>query len=185
VVPAALLYAGKDGFSTDVKDYDAAREVLMRARPNITRISSPGPVNDYANGALCVSLGYSGDFLIANQRAADGKTGHKFTVLIPPRGATLFFDSMAIPKDAKNVDAAHKWIDYILRPQVHAALTNQVFYGNPNAASRPFVKPAIANDPVVFPSAADLQKMTMPRTLPRDVQRVQTRVFTNFKANAK
>jgi putrescine transport system substrate-binding protein len=72
-----------------------------------------------------------------------------------------------------------------MRPQVHAALTNQVFYGNPNAASKPFVKPEIANNPVVFPPAAELKKMTMPETLPRDVQRVQTRVFTSFKANTK
>jgi putrescine transport system substrate-binding protein len=185
VVPVAMLYAGKDGFSSNAKDYDAAREVLMKARPNVTRIASPGPINDYANGAICVSLGYSGDFLIANQRAADSKTGQRITVLIPPRGATLFFDSMAIPKDAKNVENAHKFIDYIMRPQVHASLTNQVFYGNPNAASKPFVKPEIASNPVVFPPAAELKKMTMPQTLPREVQRVQTRVFTNFKANAK
>ena len=185
VVPVAMLYAGKPGYSTNVKDYDAAREVLMRARPHVTRIASPGPINDYANGAICVSLGYSGDFLIANQRAVEGKTGQKIDVLIPPRGATLFFDSMAIPKDARNVENAHRFIDYIMRPQVHAALTNQVFYGNPNAASKPFVKPEIANNPVVFPPAAELKKMTMPQTLPRDVQRVQTRVFTSFKANTK
>jgi putrescine transport system substrate-binding protein len=185
VVPVALLYAGKDGFSSNVKDYDAARDVLMKARPYVTRISSPGPINDYANGAICVSIGYSGDFLIANQRAVDGKNGQKIDVLIPPRGATLFFDSMAIPKDAKNVDNAYKFIDYIMRPQVHASLTNQVFYGNPNAASKPFVKPEIANNPVVFPPASELKKMTMPRTLSREAQRVQTRVFTSFKANAK
>lgn len=182
VVPVAMLYAGKDGFSTNAKDYDAAREVLMKARPNITRINSPGPINDYANGSICVSLGYSGDFLIANQRAAEGKTGQKFTALIPPRGATLFFDTMAIPKDAKNVANAHRFIDYILRPQVHASLTNTVFYGNPNAASKPFVKPEIANNPIVFPSAEDLKKMTMPQALPNDIRRVQTRVFTSFKA---
>jgi putrescine transport system substrate-binding protein len=185
VVPVAMLYAGKPGYSTNAKDYDAAREVLMRARPHVTRIASPGPINDYANGAICVSLGYSGDFLIANQRAVEGKTGQKIDVLIPPRGATLFFDSMAIPKDARNVENAHRFIDYIMRPQVHAALTNQVFYGNPNAASKPFVKPEIANNPVVFPPAAELKKMTMPETLPRDVQRVQTRIFTSFKANTK
>jgi putrescine transport system substrate-binding protein len=185
VVPVAMLYAGKAGYSTTAKDYDAAREVLMKARPHVTRIASPGPINDYANGSICVSLGYSGDFLIANQRAADGKTGQKIDVLIPPRGATLFFDSMAIPKDAKNVDNAHRFIDYIMRPQVHAALTNQVFYGNPNAASKAFVKPEIVNNPVVFPPAAELKKMTMPVALPRDVQRVQTRLFTSFKANTK
>jgi putrescine transport system substrate-binding protein len=92
---------------------------------------------------------------------------------------------MAIPKDAKNVENAHKFIDYIMRPQVHASLTNQVFYGNPNAASKQFVKPEIANNPVVFPPAAELKKMTMPKALPREVQRVQTRVFTNFKGNVK
>ena len=185
IVPVAMLYAGKDGFSSNVKDYDAARDVLKAARPNVTRISSPGPINDYANGSICVSIGYSGDFLIANQRAAEGKTGHKIDVLIPPAGATLFFDSMAIPKDAKNVENAHKFIDYIMRPQVHASLTNQVFYGNPNAASKQFVKPEIASNPVVFPPAAELKKMAMPKTLSREAQRVQTRVFTNFKGNVK
>ncbi|MCU0967292.1 MAG: polyamine ABC transporter substrate-binding protein [Rubrivivax sp.] len=182
VVPVAMLYAGKDGFSENAKDYDAARQVLLKARPNITRINSPGPINDYANGQICVSLGYSGDFLIANQRAKEGKTGQTFTALIPPRGATLFFDTMAIPKDAKNVANAHKFIDYIMRPEVHASLTNTVFYGNPNAASKPFVKPEIASNPVVFPSAADIGKMTMPKALSNDIRRVQTRVFTSFKA---
>jgi putrescine transport system substrate-binding protein len=185
VVPVAMLYAGKDGFSNNAADYDAARAVLAAARPNITRIASPGPINDYANGSICVSIGYSGDFLIANQRAAESKTGQKIDVMIPPRGATLFFDSMAIPKDAKNVENAHRFIDYILRPQVHAALTNQVFYGNPNAASKPFVKPEIASNPVVFPPESELKKMTMPKVLSREAQRVQTRVFTNFKANRR
>lgn len=182
VVPVAMLYAGKPGFSGSAKDYDAARELLLKARPNITRISSPGPINDLASGAICVSLGYSGDFLIANQRAVEAKSGVKIQALIPPVGATLFFDTMAIPKDAKHPRNAHLFIDYIMRPQVHASLTNQVFYGNPNAASKAFVKPEIAANPVVFPSAADIQKMTMPATLPNDARRAQTRVFTTFKA---
>ncbi|MFM7505224.1 MAG: extracellular solute-binding protein [Rubrivivax sp.] len=185
VVPVAMLYAGKDGFSNTAADYDAARDVLASARPHVTRIASPGPINDYPNGSICVSIGYSGDFLIANQRAAEGKTGQKMDVMIPPRGATLFFDSMGIPKDAKNVENALRFIDYILRPQVHASLTNQVFYGNPNAASKPFVKPEIASNPVVFPPESELKKMTMPKVLSREAQRVQTRVFTNFKANRR
>jgi putrescine transport system substrate-binding protein len=182
VVPVAMLYAGRDGFSNTAADYAAAREVLMKARPNITRISSPGPINDLASGAICVSLGYSGDFLIANQRAAESKSGQKIEVLIPPRGATLFFDTMAIPKDAKHPRNAHAFINYIMRPEVHASLTNTVFYGNPNAASKPFVKPAIASNPVVFPSAETLKQMTMPVSLGQDIRRVQTRTFQSFKA---
>jgi putrescine transport system substrate-binding protein len=185
VVPVAMLYAGKDGYSKVAKDYDAAREVLARARPNVTRISSPGPINDLAQGQICVSLGYAGDFNIARSRAAEGKTGQVISALIPPRGATLFFDTMAIPKDAKNVKNAHTFINYILRPEVHAQLTNQVFYGNPNVASKKFVKPELAANPVIFPPPAEIKKMAVPEALPNDVRRVQTRVFTNFKANTK
>ncbi|GCL61066.1 extracellular solute-binding protein [Pseudaquabacterium pictum] len=183
VVPVAMLYAGKDGFSATAKDYDAARQVLAAARPNVTRIFSPGPINDLASGALCVSLGYSGDFNIANQRAREA--GKTFTIkpLIPPRGATMFLDSMAIPKDAKNVAEAHAFINYILRPEVHATLTNAVFYGNPNAASKAHVKPELAANPTIFPPAADIAKLAVMRDLPNDVRRVQTRVFTDFKAN--
>lgn len=185
VVPVAMLYAGKDGFSANVKDYDAARQVLTTARPNVTRIFSPGPINDLAAGSICVSLGYSGDFNIANQRAKEA--GKTFTIrpLIPPRGATMFLDSMGIPKDAKNVAEAHAFINYILRPEVHAALTNEVFYGNPNVASKSFVKPELASNPTIFPPPAEIAKMAVMRDLPNDVRRVQTRVFTDFKANRK
>lgn len=185
VVPVAMIYAGKDGFSTNAKDYDAARQVLMAARPNVTRIFSPGPINDLASGSICVSLGYSGDFNIANQRAKEAKKTFTIRPLIPPRGAAMFLDSMAIPKDAKNAANAHAFINYILRPEVHASLTNTVFYGNPNAASKQFVKPELASNPTIFPSAADIQKMAVMRDIPNDARRVQTRVFTDFKANRK
>jgi putrescine transport system substrate-binding protein len=182
VIPVAMLYAGKPGWSSKAADYDAAREVLMEARPHITRFASPGPINDLASGALCVSLGYSGDFLIANQRATETKTGHTIQALIPPKGATLFFDTMAIPKDARHPGNAHKFINYVLRPEVHASLTNTVFYGNPNAASKPHVKPDIAANPVVFPSAADIGRLAVPEALSNEARRLQTRLFQTFKA---
>jgi putrescine transport system substrate-binding protein len=183
VIPVAMLYAGKDGYSSNAKDYEAAAAVLRAARPNVTRISSPGPINDLAQGSICVSLGYAGDFNIARSRAAEGKTGQNIQALIPPRGATLFFDTMAIPKDAKHPKNAHAFINFIMRPEIHAQLTNQVFYGNPNAASKPFVKPELASNPVIFPPASEIQKMAMPKALDNNARRLQTRTFTNFKAN--
>jgi putrescine transport system substrate-binding protein len=185
VIPVAMIYAGKDGYSSAPKDYEAAAAVLKAARPFVTRISSPGPINDLAQGSICVSLGYAGDFNIARGRALEGKTKQNIQALIPPAGATLFFDTMAIPKDAKNVKNAHAFINFIMKPEVHAALTNQVFYGNPNTASKPFVKPELASNPVIFPPAAELQKMAMPKALDNAARRLQTRTFTNFKANLK
>ncbi len=185
VLPVAMGYAGKDAFSKNAKDYDAAREVLAKARPSVTRFSSSGYINDLATGSLCVVMGYSGDINIARQRAIDARNGQDIQALVPPSAATLFFDSMAIPKDAKHVKNAHRFINYILRPEVHAGLTNKVFYANPNAASKKFVQKSVADNATIFLSAADLKKMTAPDAVPQDIRRMQTRIFTAFKAGAK
>ncbi len=183
VLPVALLHVGKPAYSKDPADYEAAAKMLKAVRPYVTRFSSSGYINDLASGGLCAVMGYSGDINIARARAleADPKKPAAIEALIPKGGATLFFDTMAIPKDAKNVDNAHRFIDYILRPQVAAAITNKVFYANPNAASLKYVKKDVAENPTIFLSDADKARMTPPDAVPQAIRRVQTRAFTNFK----
>src|SRR5215212_1570893 len=125
-----MLYFGKPPYSANAADYDAAAQILKTVRPYVTRISSSGYINDLAGGALCAVMRYSGDINLARTRAleANPKAPAAIEALIPKGGATLFFDTMAIPKDAKNVDNAHLFINYILRPEVAASLTNKVFY---------------------------------------------------------
>ena len=123
VLPVALLYVGKPAYSTNAADYDAAAKMLASVRPYVTRFSSSGYINDLAGGSLCAVMGYSGDINIARARALESNPRQPAAIeaLIPKGGATLFFDSMAIPKDAKNVANAHLFINYILRPEVAAA----------------------------------------------------------------
>lgn len=184
VLPVALLYVGKPAYSTDADDYQVAAKMLKAIRPDVTRFSSSGYINDLASGQLCAVMGYSGDINIARARAiaANPKAPPAIEALIPSGGATLFFDTMAIPKDAPHPENALKWINYILRPDVAAALTNKVFYANPNAASLKFVRQDVADNKTIFLSQADQNRMTPPDALPQDIRRVQTRVFSNFKA---
>ena len=184
VLPVAMLYVGKPAYSANAADYDAAAKMLAAVRPSVTRFSSSGYINDLAGGSLCAVMGYSGDINIARARAleADPKQPAAIEALVPKGGATLFFDSMAIPKDAKNVANAHLFINYILRPEVAAALTNKVFYANPNAASLKFVKKDVADNKTIFLPAAEKARMTPPDAVPQAIRRVQTRIFTNFKA---
>ena len=184
VLPVALLYVGKPAYSTNAADYDAAAKMLKSVRPYVTRFSSSGYINDLAGGSLCAVMGYSGDINIARARALEAapKQPAAIEALIPKGGATLFFDTMAIPKDAKNVENAHLFINYILRPEVAASLTNKVFYANPNAPSLKFVKKDVAENHTVFLSDADKARMTPPNSVPQAIRRVQTRIFTNFKA---
>ena len=181
VVPAALHYLGKPAYSRNQADYAAVGPLLKSIRPYVTLFSSSGYINDMANGSICLALGWSGDISIARQRALDGKTGQNIQTLVPATGGILFFDVMVIPADAPHPDNAHKFIDYILRPEVHASLTNKVFYANPNKASRPFVKPEVGNNPAVFPSDADMKKMIAPDALSNDIRRTMTRLYTSFK----
>ncbi len=187
VMPAALHYIGKPPYSRDPADYAAAGQVLKTIRPFVTRFSSSGYIEEMASGGICLVLGYSGDINIARNRAADATKKAKVPVvieaLIPKTGATLFFDTMAIPKDAKNVDNAHLFINYILRPEVHASLTNKVFYANPNSASLKFVKKDVADNKSIFLDAAAAKTMIAPDALPQDIRKVQTRTFSNFKTS--
>jgi putrescine transport system substrate-binding protein len=182
ILPAALHYLGRDPFSKNAVDYQDALTLLKSVRPSITLFSSSGYINDLAGGSICVSLGWSGDINIARQRAIDGKTGQDVQALIPNNGGILFFDMMAIPADAPNAQNAHAFINYILRPEVHASLTNKVFYANPNKESRKFVKPEVANNPTVFVTPAQMATMKPPKALTNDIRRLVTRVYTSFKS---
>jgi putrescine transport system substrate-binding protein len=181
VVPVALHYLGKPAFSKNRSDYAAVAELLKKVRPHVTLFSSSGYINDLANGSICVAIGWSGDINIARQRAIDGRTGHDIEALIPSTGGLLFFDVMIIPADAPRPGNAQKFINYILRPEVHAGLTNKVFYANPNPASKPFVKPEVASNPTVFLSPADMARMVAPDAINNDLRRLMTRTFTSFK----
>jgi putrescine transport system substrate-binding protein len=181
VVPSALHYLGKPPFSKNPADYAAAAALLKSVRPHVTLFSSSGYINDMASGSICVALGWSGDLNIARQRAIDGKTGQNIQVLIPKIGALLFFDVMVIPADSPRPGNAHKFMNYIMRPEVHAGLTNKVFYANPNTESRKFIKPEVANNPTVFLSAPDMARMVAPDSLNNDLRRLMTRTYTSFK----
>ena len=194
VLPAALLYLGKPAYSREAADYAEAGKLLKSIRPFVTKFSSSGYIEDMAGGATCLVMGFSGDINIARSRAVEAASDTKskskakpkapvlIEALVPKTGATLFFDTMAIPKDAKNVENAHLFINYILRPEVHASLTNKVFYANPNAASLKFVQREVAENKSIFLDAEATKTMVAPDALPQDLRRVQTRTFTSFKA---
>lgn len=183
VVPIALMYAGKSPYSKNEADYKVASDALKAIRPYVTRFSSSGYIEEMASGATCLVMGFSGDINIARARAAEAKTKTPVVIeaLIPKSGSIMYFDSMAIPKDAQNVEAAHLFINYILRPEVHASLTNKVFYANPNAASLKFVKKEVAENKTIFLEPAVAKTMVPAESLPQALRKVQTRTFTNFK----
>lgn len=182
VFSAALVYLGKDPNSTAKADLDAATALLQKVRPNIRYFHSSQYINDLANGDLCVAHGYSGDILQARDRAAEANNGVEVALKIPHEGAILFVDVMVIPADAKHPDNAHTLIDFLLRPEVVAKITDYVGYANANTASLPLLDPEVRNNPGIFPDQAVLERLVAPAELAPADQRARTRAWTRIKA---
>jgi putrescine transport system substrate-binding protein len=184
IFPAALMYLGFPPYSTKPVEYQAAAALLDKIRPDITLFSSSGYINDLAEGSLCVVMGWNGDIGIAARRAAEAGNGQKIQILLPSSGAVLLFDTMAIPKDARHVDAAYQWINFIYRPEVQAQIVNKVSYANPVPAAAPLIDQDIRDNHAVFLGGEDLKRMAVPGLVDNDIRRLRTRLFTSFKTGA-
>ena len=182
VLPAVFHYLGKPLNTTKPSDYAAATELLHGVRPHITLFSSSGYLNDLVSGSVCVAMGWSGDLNNARHRAVESKSGQRIEAPMPKSGGILFFDTMVIPADAPHAANAHKFINYILRPEVHASLSNKLFYANPNREARKFVRPEIANNASVFPSDAEIARMGVQGGVNNELRRMMSRAYTSFKS---
>ena len=180
IIPPAMHYLGRNPYSNDVADHKAAGEMLARVRPHI-RLFTSTMIDDLAGGKACVALGWAGDINIARARAIENKNGNDIQTLLPTTGGLIFFDSLAIPKDAKRPANAHAFINYFLKPEVSAALTNELGYATANQASLANVRPEIVKDLAVFPDAANLQKMVPPSSFSNEARQSLSQVFTLFK----
>ena len=180
IIPPAMHYLGKNAYSNDAADHKVAGEMLAKVRPHI-RLFTSTMIDDLAGGKACVALGWAGDINIARARAIENKNGNDIQALLPSTGGLIFFDNLAIPKDAKRPNNAHAFINYFLKPEVSASLSNELGYATANKASLANVKPDIANDPAVFPDAANLQKMVPPNSFSNEARQSLSQVFTLFK----
>lgn len=184
IFPIALRYVHKPEFSSNPDDYKVAYDMMMKVRPDIKRFNSGGQIEDLASGNVCVALGWAGDFNLARKRSIENKSEQNIKALVTSMGGYMFMDTMAIPSDAKHVDNAHKFINYILRPEVHAGLTNAVTYANPNKAATSLVDKEIQENKTIYLPAEDVKKLIPPGNVDNATRRVETRLFTQFKTGA-
>lgn len=182
MLPAVLNYLGLDPNSKNPADYKKAEAKLMAVRPYVTYFHSSKYIGDLANGDICVAAGFSGDIFQAAARAEEAGKGVKIAYAIPKEGANLWFDMIAIPADATNVKEAHAFIDYLLRPEVIAQVSDSVGYANPNTKAGEFMKQEVRTDESVYPPQAVLDKLYVSAELPPKVQRLMTRTWTKVKS---
>lgn len=180
IIPVALHYIGKDAYSNDPADYKAATEMLAKVRKDV-RIFSATMIDDIAGGKACVVIGWSGDINIAAGRAKENKSKDEFEALLPSTGALIFFDTMAITKDAKHPNNAMAFIDFYLRAESAALMTNSLNYPTANKAAMGKIKPEIAGNKTIFVEADYFSKMIAPSSFTNEAREAMATAYNSFK----
>lgn len=181
VFAAALNYLGLDPNSKQQTDLEKAADLLTKTRPSVRKFHSSEYLNALASGEICLVLGYSGDIKQAQKRAVEARNGVEIEYAIPKGGSQLWFDNLAIPKDARNVAEAHALINYLLKPEVAAKNTNFLSYANGNAASRPLIDKSIAEDKTVYPDETTMKSFYTLTAHDQKTQRLLNRLWTRIK----
>lgn len=184
--PAEMLrgvysYMGKDPNSQNPEDLAQAEALLLKVRPYVRNINSSEYIEALANGDLCIAVGYNGDVMQSRDRAKEANKGIEIKYVVPKEGSIIWFDMLAIPKDAPNPDSAYAYLNYLMEPQVIADISNFKRYANANAAAQPLVLPAVKDDPGIYPPPALLDKLVVQAADSPDQTRAITRMWQKFK----
>jgi putrescine transport system substrate-binding protein len=181
IFPAALSYLGLDPNSTKQADLEKAADLVLKIRPNVRKFHSSEYLSALATGEICFVVGWSGDIMQARSRAAEAKNDVEIGYAIPREGAQMFFDNLAIPADAKNVNEAYELINYLYRPEVAAKNSDFLSYANGNLASQKLIDPKILNDRNIYPDEATLKKLFVITAHDPATQRIINRLWTKVK----
>ena len=176
----ALLYLGYDFNSTNPQELKAAADLLVQTKKSSDCLGfkpGVGGKNDVVSGTAAAAIVYNGDAIQSVTEAPD-----KLAFTIPKEGSEIWFDSMCIPAKAPNPDAAHKWINWILDPQVGADLSNYNQFATPNAASMPYITPEDVTNPGIYPTEDIMKTLHFTKDLGKD-NRIMDEAWTRAKSH--
>jgi putrescine transport system substrate-binding protein len=181
ILPAALHYLGLDPNTTKDVDLQKAADLMMKIRPFVRKFHSSEYLNALASGEICLVVGFSGDIKQAQKRAAEAKNGVDIGYAIPREGAQLWFDNLAIPRDAGHMAEAYEFVNYLQTPEVAAKNSNFISYANGNLASQKFIDKAILDDRTVYPDEATMSRLYTINAHDPKTQRLMNRLWTRIK----
>jgi putrescine transport system substrate-binding protein len=181
VVPIALSYLRRNLNNPTPKDLDDVAELLRKIRPYFHNIDTAGQIEAMANGDACVAIDSNTDAFLARKRAKEANNGININYVIPDEGSLIWFDLLAIPKDAPHVHNAHRLINYLMDPKVIADITDYIGLANANSASTLLLDPSIASDPMVYPPPETIKRLSPTPEYTPEQTRAITRLWQKFE----
>ncbi len=181
ILLAALSYLGLDPNTSKEADLQKAADLVTRLRPSVRKFHSSEYITALASGEICFVVGFSGDIKQAQKRAVEAKNGIDIGYVIPKEGAQLWFDNLAIPRDARNVAEAYEFINYLQKPEVAAKNSNFISYANGNLASQKLIDKAILEDKTIYPDETMMTRLYTYHAHDAKTVRLMNRLWTRIK----
>jgi putrescine transport system substrate-binding protein len=181
VIPMVMQYLGHDANSIDAAELAEAEAALKAVRPYIRYFSSAKVLNDLPNGEICIAMSWSGDYAQARARAEESGIDIELAYMVPREGTVLFFDALMIPADAPHPENAHRFLNYLMRPEVIAPISDLLRYANANRASLPLIDPELLGDPAAYPRVEEHPTWQAGVIYEPKLERLRTRAWSRVK----
>ena len=181
VIPMAMIYLGYPANSVDLGHLKDVEKLLKSVRPYITYFSSTKLLLDLPNEEVCIAMGWSGDYSVANQRARDAGLKINLQYIVPKEGSEMWFDNIYIPSDARHIDNAYLFLNYMLRPEVIAATSDYIGYANANKSATPLVDKRLTEDNAIYPDKKTIDRLQTSQVLSPKEERKRSRTWTRIK----
>ncbi|HEX8592974.1 MAG TPA: polyamine ABC transporter substrate-binding protein [Pseudomonas sp.] len=182
LLPITLNYLGLPHHSANAQDYRQAKTALLAIRPYVSYFHTSKYIDDLATGKICVAVGFSGDMLQAQINAR--KLGRSVTIeyMVPVEGAPMWFDMVAMPADAPDEAAGYAFMNYLMRPDVIARITDEVRYANGNEKADALIDPALRTSLAVYPDADIMSRLFPLEATPEPINVLRAQIWTQVKA---
>ena len=181
VFPVMLAYMGRNPNSKSASDYEDAAKELKKIRPYVTQFSS-SYLNDVAGGDICLALGWSGDARVIARRVKEAHQNYDIAYITPKGQTGLWFTMMGIPADAPNKDNAYRWINFLLRADIAADITNAITYPTAVPLSKKTIRPELLSDPSIYPGDDLMNQFFVFGPINTDITRLINRLWVQFKS---
>jgi putrescine transport system substrate-binding protein len=181
VFPIMLAYMGRNPNSKKASDYEDAAKELKKIRPYVTQFSSSF-LNDVAGGDVCLAMGWSGDARMIARRVKEAHQNFEIVYEMPKGQTGLWFTMMGIPADAPNKENAYKWINFLLRPEIAADITNAITYPTAVPLAKKMIKPELLADKSLYPSDEMMKQFFVFEPIDTDTSRLMNRLWVQFKS---
>jgi putrescine transport system substrate-binding protein len=181
-MPMILKYLGLNGDTDNLADYDAVVAAFKPIRQYIKTFDNTNYLNAIPNGELCAVNNWSGDYSTAASRAKEAGVKINLGYFVPKTGAPAWVDGWCIPTDAKNVENAYKFLNFLLEPEVIAKCTSFTNYANANLEAKKLVDPAILANPAIYPDEAIIKRLWAPKPFSDEQERAYTRAWQTIKS---